>query len=286
MQIYGLDFTSAPRREKPITCAVATLVERELHLEGLVEFECFDTFENFLRSPGPWMAGMDFPFGQPKKLRRNLGWPEHWGEIARLVGNMSAADFERLLADYRGPRVPGDKHHRRDTDVLAHSQSPMTLYGVPVAKMFYKGVPLLERSKVNIIPCRPLNKDRYVVEAYPALVVRRYIGKDKYKSDNRRHQTPKREAARRELLEILQGPRLEEDFGLKLDLPEGLAGEFITDASADRLDALLCAIQTAWSWMLRDENYGMPADVDPVEGWIMDPGLRGHSAVIATAKSG
>ena len=277
MHIYGLDFTSAPRRGKPITCVAATLLEQALHVEGLVAFECFDTFENFLGSPGPWMAGMDFPFGQPKKLRRNLGWPERWDEIARLVGDMSPAQFECLLTEYRQARVPGDKHHRRETDVLAHSQSPMTLYGVPVAKMFYKGAPLLERSRVNLIPCRPLNKDRYVVEAYPALVARRYIGTTKYKSDERRHQTPEREDARRKLLGILQGARLAEDFGLTLALPDGLSEEFVADASADRLDALLCAIQTAWSWTRRDQNFGIPAGIDPVEGWIVDPGLLNNS---------
>lgn len=273
MRIHGLDFTSAPRRGKPITCAVATLLDRVLHVEGLVEFECFDTFENFLGSPGPWMAGMDFPFGQPRRLCRDLGWPERWDEMARLVGDMSLAEFERVLTEYRQARATGDKHHLRQTDVLAGSQSPMTLYGVPVAKMFYRGVPLLERARVNVIPCRPLNRDRYVVEAYPALVARRYIGREKYKSDDRRHQTPEREHARRELLKILEGPRLAEDFGFGLDLPEGLSGEFIADASADRLDALLCAIQSAWSWTRRDENYGMPAVVDSLEGWIMDPGL-------------
>ncbi len=277
MRIYGLDFTSAPCRGKPIICAAATFLEEVLHIEGLVVFESFDTFENFLESLGPWIAGMDFPFGQPKKLRRNLGWPDRWDEIARLVGDMSPAEFERLLTEYREARVPGDKHHRRDTDVLAHSQSPMTLYGVPVAKMFYRGAPLLERSRVNIIPCRPLNKDRYVVEAYPALVARRYIDRTKYKSDECRHQTREREHARGELLDILKGPRLVEDFGLTLDLPDGLIDEFMADATADRLDALLCAIQAAWSWTRRDDNYGMPVNIDPVEGWIMDPGLLSES---------
>lgn len=286
MRIYGIDFTSAPRREKPITCAVATFLEEILHIEGLVVFECFDTFENFLGSPGPWMAGMDFPFGQPKRLRRDLGWPDSWVEIAQLVGGMSLEEFERLLTEYREPRVPGDKHHRRDADVLAHSQSPMTLYGVPVAKMFYRGVPLLERSKVNIIPCRPLNKDRYVVEAYPALVARRYIGKTKYKSDDPRHRTPEREHARRELLDILDGPRLAEDFGITLNLPDGLTEEFIADASGDRLDALLCAIQAAWSWTRRDDNFGMPTGVDPIEGWIMDPGLLRESPFAPVRKLG
>lgn len=273
MRVYGLDFTSAPRREKPITCVAATLIEQALHVESLVVFECFDTFENFLGSPGPWIAGMDFPFGQPRKLRHNLQWPEDWVEIAKLVGDMPPAEFERLLTDYRQAREPGDKHHRRDTDLLARSQSPMTLYGVPVAKMFHRGVPLLERCRVNIIPCRPLNKDRYVVEAYPALVARRYIGRTKYKSDERRHQTSEREDARRALLDHVQSARLEQDFGLSLDLPHALIGEFLADATADRLDALLCAIQSAWAWTLRDRNYGIPDGVDPIEGWIMDPGL-------------
>jgi hypothetical protein len=174
MHIYGLDFTSAPGREKPITCVGTTLIEQTLHVESLVLFECFDTFENFLGSPGPWIAAMDFPFGQPKKLRVNLGWPERWDAIARLVGKLSAAEFEAILTEYREPREPGDKDHLRHTDELAGAQSSMMLYGVPVGKMFHRGVPLLERSRVNIIPCRPLNKDRYVVEGYPALVARRY----------------------------------------------------------------------------------------------------------------
>ena len=273
MRVYGLDFTSAPRREKPITCVGATLIEQTLHVESLVVFESLDTFENFLRSPGPWMAGMDFPFGQPQQLRRDLGWPDDWVEIAELVGDMSPEEFERTLTEYRQAREPGDKHHRRETDVLARSQSPMTLYGVPVAKMFHRGAPILARSRVNIIPCRPLNKDRYVVEAYPALVARRYLGKTKYKSDDRRQQTADREQARRALVETLQSPQLARDFALTLDLPRGLIEEFVADASADRLDALLCVIQTAWAWTLRDCNYGIPAGIDAVEGWIMDPGL-------------
>lgn len=276
MRVYGLDFTSSPGRRKPITCVVATLAGGELGVESLILFECFDTFENFLGSPGPWIAAMDFPFGQPRKLRRDLGWPEDWAAIARLVGGMSPAQFEDVLTAYREPRAPGDKHHRRDTDVVSGSQSPMTLYGVPVGKMFHRGVPLLERSRVNIIPCRPLNKDRYVVEGYPALVARRYIGRTKYKADDRRHQTADRAAARRELLDTLQGPRLENDFGFALTIPAALIEEFADDASADRLDALLCAVQSAWSWSRRDEHFGVPAGVDPIEGWVVDPGLPGE----------
>ncbi|MCK5362334.1 MAG: DUF429 domain-containing protein, partial [Gammaproteobacteria bacterium] len=140
--------------------------------------------------------------------------------------------------------------------------------------------------RVNIIPCRPLNKDRYVVEAYPALVARRYIDRTKYKSDKRSQQSSECEDARRALLEILQGPRLEEDFGLTLDLPMGLRDEFVADATADRLDALLCAIQSAWAWTLRDQNYGIPAGIDPAEGWIVDPGLLSESDMKAVRSLG
>ena len=271
MRIYGLDFTSAPGRAKPISCVSATLIAQTLHVESLVEFECFDTFENFLGSPGPWMAAMDFPFGQPKKLRANLGWPERWEEIARLVGDLGPAAFEGLLTQYREPREPGDKHHLRHTDELAGATSPMMLYGVPLAKMFHRGVPLLERSGVNIIPCRPRNDNRYVVEAYPALVARRYIDRTRYKSDKPSQQSAEYADARRELLDSVQGPWLAQDFGLTLDLPAGLGDEFIADATGDRLDALLCAIQSAWSWTQRDRNYGIPTVVDAAEGWIVDP---------------
>lgn len=286
MRVYGIDFTSAPGRRKPITCVAAALDGRALHVESLILFECFDTFENFLGSPGPWIAAMDFPFGQPRKLRRNLGWPESWSDIARLVGTMSPAEFEHLLGEYRGSRIPGDKHHRRATDVMSGSQSPMTLYGVPVGKMFHRGVPLLERARVNIIPCRPLNRDRYVVEGYPALVARRYIDRRKYKADERRRQTPEREVARGDLLEILQGPRLAEHFGFVLDVPPGLADEFVADATADRLDALLCAIQSAWAWTRRDQAFGVPPEVDPAEGWIVDPGLVGAAGADAERRVG
>ena len=48
---------------------------------------------------------------------------------------------------------------------------------------------------------------------------------------------------------------------------------FIQDGSGDQLDGLLCAIQAGWAYTQRDHNYGIPADCDPLEGWIADPVL-------------
>ena len=49
----------------------------------------------------------------------------------------------------------------------------------------------------------------------------------------------------------------------------GIETECLIDGSGDRLDAVLCLAQGAWAWQRRDEHYGFPADVDPLEGWIV-----------------
>ena len=44
------------------------------------------------------------------------------------------------------------------------------------------------------------------------------------------------------------------------------------DPKGDRLDAVLCLMQAAWAQRQReqgDTRWGLPADMDPVEGWIL-----------------
>ena len=43
----------------------------------------------------------------------------------------------------------------------------------------------------------------------------------------------------------------------------------LDDASGDSLDAVLCAVLAAWAWRRRAEGWGLPADTDPLEGWIV-----------------
>ena len=74
MKIYGVDFTSAPRRAKPITVAHGFFRNSVLHMEKIEAIEDFDAFEGLLRRPGPWVGGFDFPFGLPRELVRDLGW--------------------------------------------------------------------------------------------------------------------------------------------------------------------------------------------------------------------
>lgn len=273
MKIYGLDFTSAPRRKKPITCAVGDLHEGRLHVKDCLELTSFEEFEALLRADGPWLAALDFPFGQPRKLISNLDWPETWEGYTRVVASIGKREFEETLRRYRESRPAGDKQHLRATDVLASACSPMMLHRVPVGKMFFEGATHLLKSGVSILPCRPAGDSRIAVEGYPALVARRLIGRRSYKSDERAKQTQEQKAARREIVRGLCSSTIEGSYGVRVELPEEIAEALVEDQMADKLDALLCAVQGAWAYLQRDTGYGIPVECESMEGWIVDPWL-------------
>jgi hypothetical protein len=276
MRIYGLDFTSAPHKAKPITCAACDFDGDRLRVRAFDTFTDFAGLETFLQRPGPWGAGFDFPFGQPAELVHNLQWGETWADYVGRIGRMSKHDFVAAITAYCAARQPGNKHHYRHTDSLAGSCSPMMLYGVPVGRMFYQGAPRLLASGASVIPCHPTGSDRVAVEAYPALVARRWIEKRSYKTDAKRKQTLEQAAARRAVVDGLCS-KCRNEYGFPLDLTWDQTAKCISDPSGDTLDAVLCAVQAAWAFTKRPE-YGVPPECDPLEGWIVDPSLQQGSA--------
>ncbi|MET0106512.1 MAG: DUF429 domain-containing protein [Sedimenticola sp.] len=277
MRIFGLDFTSAPRKSKPITCAVCSLEGDILAFEAVEELHSFEAFENWLQQPGPWIAGMDFPFSQPRKLLENLGWPTDWSGMVARVGGLTMQEWEALLKGYRDARPAGDKQHLRRTDQLAQACSPMMMYGVPVGRMFRQGVPRLLESGVSIPPVHETGDSRIVLETYPALLARYLAGGLSYKNDQKQKQTEARREARRRICYGLSSSRVSRQYGVMLDRVDWLS--LVDDPKADGLDALLCAVQAAWAWSRRDRGYGIPDDVDRLEGWITDPVLAVSAAV-------
>lgn len=271
MKIYGIDFTSAPNLKKPITYAQCRLQEDCLFLESLGCLASFDEFETFLSQPGLWIAGMDFPFGQPRRLIENIGWPQTWKDYVSLVSRMTRLQFVDVLTKYCRDRKKGDKHHLRQTDRLANARSPMMLYRVPVGKMFFEGATRLLNSGVGVQPCYERADPRIVVEAYPAMVARRWIGNRSYKNDAAKGQTLTRQAAREEILHGLYSTDVKSHFGFAVHFNDEHAHAFTSDGSGDQLDALFCAIQAGWAYLQRDQNFGIPIDCDPLEGWIVDP---------------
>ena len=282
MKIYGIDFAAAPSQRKLITWAECIFKDGVLRVEEMNGWSSFDGFEKFLRSDGPWIAGMDFPFGQPRKLVEDLGWPFSWESYVCIVSGIEKDGFEKTLTDYKSSRPGGDKHHLRETDRRAKSQSPMMLYGTPVGKMFFQGAPRLLKSSASILPCRPLDKTgTVIVEAYPKLVVQSVLGEYvPYKGDSRKKQTKeqrkkereKRKKVRKNIVLQLAAERIKEAYGLTVKLQEAQKKSCMEDPSGDRLDAVLCAVQAAWAYTKRNEDYGIPKGHE-LEGWIVDPFL-------------
>ncbi|MFT6791683.1 MAG: hypothetical protein ACJA04_000893 [Cellvibrionaceae bacterium] len=267
MLIYGIDFTSRPRRSKPITCVVCTLEDTHLQFNSLQEWRNFEAFEAALEQPGPWMAGIDFPFGQARRFIETIAWPKNWLDYVERVGQMTREQFRESLDAYRRDRLDGDKEHRRQTDIEAGSISPQKLYGTPVGLMFYEGAPRLQKSGATIPLLQRGDPKRIVVEAYPGVLARALIGRRSYKQDTKAKQTQEQYQARADLLTIIKNGKLLSTHGITVDAPDDL----INDPGADHLDALLCAIQAAWAYRQKDNNYGIPASADPMEGWIAHP---------------
>ena len=255
---------------KPITCLECRLDGNKLEAGELIEWQDFHSFEEALSKSGPWIAGIDFPFGQSRKFIENIGWPDTWQGYVEHVGSLGRKSFRSILDDYRTNRPAGDKEHRRDTDIKAESISPQKLYGVPVGLMFFEGAPRLLEAGVTIPGIQQGDPQRIVVEAYPGVLARSLIGRRSYKQDTKKKQTQDQYDARKELLEKITGNGVLKTYGLKVTASESLAD----DPGADHLDALLCAIQAGWAWMHRDNNYGASSSVDSLEGWIADPSVH------------
>lgn len=104
MNVYGLDFTSAPGNNKPITCARCSFnaKKRLLTLIKIENFYCFNQFDDFLQRKGPWIAGIDFPFGQSRTLVTNIAWPTtSWADYVSKVASMCKIQFENALEKYK-----------------------------------------------------------------------------------------------------------------------------------------------------------------------------------------
>jgi Protein of unknown function (DUF429) len=267
VRIYGVDFTCAPRRAKPITVAKGSLKADTLELEEVERLEDFAAFEAFLARPGPWIGGFDFPFSLPRELVQDLGWPAQWPALVAHCAALTRLELRALLDKYRASRPVGSKYAHRKTDGPAGSSSPMKLVNPPVALMFHEGARRLAAAQVHLPGLRDGDPARVALEAYPGLLARKQLGiRESYKSDTRSDHTPAREAARKRIVQALKAGA---PLGIRLELGRALERGLVDDGSGDLLDAAICAMQGAWGWKRRRKNFGLPADGVPGEGWIV-----------------
>ena len=267
---HGVDFTSRPRPRKPLTVASGRSHRSAFRLDTLEEIADWAHFETWLQRPGPWIAGFDFPFGLPRGAIEDLGWPKQWPLLVSYCRRLGRDEFRAALDRYRENRPAGKRYAHRAADHPAGSHSPLKLVNPPVGLMFLEGAPRLLNSGVSIPGLHPGDPQRVALEAYPGFSARRMV-KGPYKNDVAAKQTPARRKARKSMVNSLT--TISNPFGFALTGPKQLLNSLVNDATGDRLDAVLCAMQATWAWQRRDDNYGLPAHIDPLEGWIaMVPG--------------
>lgn len=272
-ELWGCDFSSAPSRRKAIVLACGSLRAGRVLLERLETFETLNGFGQRVAEPGHWVGGFDLPFGLPRELVEQLGWPTDWLACMRHYAALSRAEIRECFAAFCAARPAGGKFAHRATDRPAGSSPSMKWVNPPVAYMLHAGLPLLLEAGVSLPGLCSGDEARVALEAYPGLLARSVLGARSYKSDDKAKQTPERLIARKDLLHALEqgtAPLLQA-AGLRLKLSHAQHDELVADASGDRLDAVLCLLQAAWAFAQQQgghARYGLP-DFDPLEGWIV-----------------
>ena len=267
MKVIGVDFTSAPRRAKPITVAHGFFLDSVLRIEEIESVENFDAFEKLLLRPGPWIGGFDFPFGLPREAVEALNWPTVWSDMTRHYSGLGKPEFKRLLDGYRESRMPGNRYATRRGDAVSGAHPAVKLVNPPVGLMFFEGAPRLAAAGLTV-PCLCTGDPaRVALEAYPGLLIRKHLGiTDPYKNDSRGKQTTAQEAVRKHVIRAIKACK---PHGIRVKLAEPVEQRMIGDPSGDSIDSAICALQASWGQQCGGPRYGLPSDVDSIEGWIV-----------------
>ena len=264
--LLGVDFTSAPTRRKPITVARGRLQGPVLRFERLDVCTDFSAFEAALAEPGPWLGAFDFPFGLPRAFVEHLALgASAQGVMAELRRRCTTRMGFRALVDAWGNTRPAGQRllHRRTDGALPgiSSTSPLQTRYVPVGFMYFEGLSRLLAAGLSLPGLHAGDEARVGLEGYPGWLAYELIGNRSYKNQD----SADRLIARKDIVDALEQGRTR--LGLRLKLTHAQRDSLVDDASGDRLDAVLCLVQAAWA--AAQAGYGLPAEVDPVEGWIV-----------------
>jgi hypothetical protein len=265
MLLAGVDFTCSPSAKKPVTVALGGVEGEQLRLAAIESFASLDRFEAWLATPGPWLGAFDFPFGLPREFvdanRLGASCEEVIAAVhARCPTRMA---WRALIDAWGNARPAGTRlpHRRTDRASEVASTSPLQTRYVPVGLMYYEGVARLLRAGVTLPGLHAGDASRVALEGYPRRLAHAAIGRRSYKNAD----LPDRAVARGAIIDALESGTAGPGTSLRLDA--ALRRSLISDASGDRLDAVLCLVQAARASGRAD--FGLPHAIDPVEGWIV-----------------
>jgi hypothetical protein len=282
--VLGVDFTSAPTPRKPITVAVGRWSRGEqmpiYQLDEIRSLVSLSDYEAFLKESGPWLGGFDLPFGQPRTLIEHEGWPTDWPKFVLFFCTQPRSALRDTFKRWCDARPSGDKFAWRRADKPAGSSPAMRWTNPPVAWMMHAGIGRMLDAGL-VFPAhrhgthggheRVATEHRIALEAYPGFTARK-VCRTSYKSDATANQTPERAANRRAILRALVAG--EAGLDIALTITPAWSRRLVADGSGDLLDAVICGLQAGHAAALPE--YGLPADLDPLEGWIasVSPGSR------------
>ncbi len=247
-----------------------------LHVESMRALSSPKSLQSLLEDCGPKIIGIDTPFGQHKAVYEAFGaatWPE-------LIGMFDSMQLDEITQRMRKTKdTTGNRksqHHRRKTDWESKAAAANNTNFPPVGAMCALVMPIVLRSGCDAPPVHRTSSDTVAIEAYPKLVAQALLGAQKYKRRAKSKVTEHEcRASRRLLISELSKDNLNM-YGVRLDLSklsENHCEDLVSDPYADGLDSILAGIQAAWSYSQRDNNWGIPVDASPLEGWIVDPSL-------------
>jgi hypothetical protein len=274
--LLGCDFSSSPSARKQIVLATGTLRSGRVQLQGMERLASLEDFGTWLDAHPHWTGAFDLPFGLPRELVQHLDWPQDWVACMTHYAGLSRDQIRAQFAAFCNARPAGGKFAHRATDLPAHSSPSMKWVNPPVAFMLHAGVPRLLAAGAYFpglnspIDLADAAASKVALEGYPALLAREFVGARSYKSDTVAKQTPERLIARMDIVHGLEigATRL----GLRLKLSHAQRDALVQDAAGDALDAVLCLVQAAWAQQRFEEGdlrYGLPDNIDPLEGWIL-----------------
>lgn len=256
-RVYGVDFSGAKDAGKRIWIASGEVRDGTLEIQrcfpaqdldgsGTDREQCLTALRDFIETQNASVFGIDFPFGLPRKLVKNVKWERFVRSFARGYPDPEAFR-EACLRCGEGAEL------RRMTDWEA--QSPFSPYNVRIYKQTYYGIakilaPLLRRGSVWVPPMQKAMPGKpWILEVCPASTLKRLGLYVPYKG-----RTGKKRAARAKILKRL------EKLGMIYAEAEPLRSTVLSNAGGDALDSVIIAF--AVSRLLRK-----PDECD-IEGYI------------------
>ncbi len=298
MRVFGVDFTSGPsastskaKAAKWMTVARCTFDSTCLWVQSLDPLnrkkDDYSNLSTLLTAKGPWIVGIDVPFGMPIECIEYFQWlkkghPQSWATYVDRCRDLTTRKaFKSLIESWRHPtriNASGGKERVRKyrlVDRLIKAQSPMNCVRPAVGSMFFEACKIIKESPASVPPVRTTKgEERVVVEAYPRLVADRFIGGTPYK------EAYGLDGQRKLIVDGITSNNPDgamiKWYGFHVGMNDELATECIEDRDGDRLDSVLSAVQAAWA--SRQKDFGMPdflttvmRDAIALEGWVPDP---------------